>query len=223
MPLAQRFHDRAQAGKLLARPLRAYAGRADAIVLALPRGGVPVGYALAQALALELDVLLVRKLGLPGHEEFAIGAVASGGVRVLHRDVIGAHGLSDAQIEAAAVREMAEIAARERRYRGERPVAPLCGRVAILVDDGMATGASMRAAVRAARQREPARIVVALPVGAPDSCAALAGEVDELVCLCTPLRFYAVSQWYEHFEQTSDGEVQELLSKAARIPHGGTK
>ena len=203
------------AGKLLARPLAAYAHSPDAIVLALPRGGVPVGFALSRALDLELDILLVRKLGMPGHEEYAIGAVGSG-VRVLHHEALEAHGVPAHEIDAIATRELAEIVRRERLYRGGRPPVQLAGRSVILADDGLATGATMRAAVEVARKRGAARIVVAVPVGAPDSVEALTAEVDEMVCLSTPMLFRAVSPWYKEFDQTSDEEVQDLLALAWR-------
>jgi putative phosphoribosyl transferase len=210
------FKNRVQAGKLLARQLAAWAHHPEAIVLALPRGGVPVGFAIAKTLGIDLDVLLVRKLGVPRHEEYAMGAVGSGGVRVLQEDVVAWEGVPAEAIEAVTARELREIERRDRLYRGGRAPLELGGRVAILVDDGLATGATMRAAVAVARQHGPARIIVALPVGQPDSCAALATEVDELVCLCMPPRFHAVSQWYKEFDQTSDEEVQDLLAIAWR-------
>jgi putative phosphoribosyl transferase len=211
-----RFVDRAQAGRVLAERLGAYAGRPDVIVLALPRGGVVVGYEVARALRAPLDVLVVRKLGVPGHSELAMGAIASGGARVLSFDVIRALGISQSQIEAVAVREQAELERRERAYRGERPAAPLHERTALLVDDGLATGATMRAAVRSLRAHSPARIVVAVPVGAPDTCAELLHEADEVVCARSPEPFGAVGSWYEDFSQTSDDEVRDLLARAAR-------
>jgi predicted phosphoribosyltransferase len=209
-----RFKDRAHAGKLLARELRAYAGRADAIVLALPRGGVPVGYAIAQRLGIELDILLVRKLGMPGHEEFAMGAVGSGGVRVLQPGVPGLMGVSAGQVEAVTARELAELERRERAYRGARPSLALAGRTAILVDDGIATGSTMLAAIRVARGLKPAALVLAVPVAPPETLAALEGEVDALVCLSAPPLFRSVGQWYDAFGQTGDEEVQDLLAAA---------
>ena len=211
------FKNRMHAGKLLARALEGIVSR-DAIALALPRGGVPVGFAVARALGVELDVLLVRKLGLPGHEEFAMGALAGGGVRVLNQLVLRKHQVSPAMVEAICSREQAEIERRERQYRGARPPPQLAGRELILVDDGLATGSTMRAAIALAQQHGPARIVVAVPVGAPDTCAALARDIAALVCLEQPLQFRAVSQWYREFEQTSDGEVQDLLALAWRTP-----
>ncbi len=221
------FKNRTHAGKQLAMALRAYAGQRDAIVLALPRGGVPVGFAVAAALGLELDVLLVRKLGLPGHEEFAMGAIAGPAVRVLNNEAIVDHRIAPGAIDAACKREAAEIARRERQYRGGREPVELHGRTAILVDDGLATGSTMRAAVYQARLLGAARIVVAVPVGPPDTCAAIAAEVDELVCLRRPAMFFAVSHWYRHFDQTSDDEVQDLLAiawreRARQVPLAGS-
>lgn len=215
------FKDRRQAGKLLARELREYAGRADAVVLALPRGGVPVGFAIAQRLGIELDILLVRKLGMPGHEEFAMGAVGSGGVRVLQPGVPGLMGVSAEQVEAVTARELAELQRRERAYRGARSPLALAGRTAILVDDGVATGSTMLAAIRVARGLKPAKLVLAVPVAPPQTLAALEGQVDLLVCLQAPPLFRSVGQWYEAFDQTSDEEVQDLLAAAwhARTAH----
>ena len=210
------FKHRSQAGKRLALALQDYQLPGDALVLALPRGGVPVGYAVAAALGLALDILLVRKLGLPMQPEFAMGAIGSGGVRVLNAAAIRLHAISASALDSACTRELHEIARRERQYRGARPFPPLQRRTVILVDDGLATGSSMRAAIRIARAHAPARIVVATPVGAPDTCAALAAEVDQLVCLYQPPAFQAVSQWYKQFEQTSDDEVQRLLARAWR-------
>ncbi|NHZ66351.1 phosphoribosyltransferase [Massilia genomosp. 1] len=210
------FKNRTQAGKLLALALAHHGAGADALVLALPRGGVPVGFAIARALGLALDILLVRKLGLPGHEEYAMGAVASGGIRVLNSAAIHAHHVGAAQLDAACERALREIARRARQYRGARAEPDLTGRAVILVDDGLATGATMRVAIRAARLRGARRIVVAVPVGAPDSCAALAAQVDELVCLSQPPDFRAVGQWYRQFDQTGDAEVQDLLALAWR-------
>jgi predicted phosphoribosyltransferase len=209
-----RFKDRTQAGKLLARELREFAGRADAVVLALPRGGVPVGFAIAQRLGIELDILLVRKLGMPGHEEYAMGAVGSGGVRVLQPGVPGLMGVSAAQVEAVTQRELAELERRERAYRGARKPLALAGRTAILVDDGVATGSTMLAAIRVARGLGPDRLVLAVPVAPPQTLAALEGEVDALVCLSAPPLFRSVGQWYDAFDQTSDEEVQDLLADA---------
>jgi putative phosphoribosyl transferase len=186
-------------------------------VLALPRGGVPVGYAVARALGIPLDVFLVRKLGVPGEEELAMGAVASGGIRVLNQTVVRALAVSAEQIEAVARRETEELARRERLYRGDRPPPDVRGRRVILVDDGIATGASMRGAIAAVRARGAGRIVVAVPVAAAATAAALAAEAEEVVCLATPEPFHAVGIWYREFAQTSDEEVRALLADAARV------
>lgn len=216
MDRSPEFKNRAHAGKLLAKALAAYAQDPAAIVLALPRGGVPVGFAVAHELKLELDVLVVRKLGMPGHEEYAIGAIGAGGVRVLQADVVRDYGIPAEAIEAISARELREIERRERQYRGGRAPLRLDGRTALLVDDGLATGSTMRAAIRIAHKLGAARTVVAVPVGAPDTCDALEHEVDQLVCLSRPLFFAAVSQWYREFAQTSDDEVQDLLAVAWR-------
>lgn len=208
------FNDRPHAGQLLATQLESYSHHPDAIVLALPRGGVPVGYAVAKALAAPLDVMLVRKLGVPGQEELAMGAVATGGQRVLADDVVQMLGIPDNVIETAARRELAEIERREKLYRSGRAPLQLQDRVVILVDDGLATGSTMLAAVHAARAGQPAKIVVAVPVGAPDTCSKLSGEADEVVCLRTPEPFYAVGLWYDNFTQTTDDEVIRLLDEA---------
>ena len=214
-PLTTRFRDRTQAGRLLATELAPWAHRSDVVVLALPRGGVPVGYEVARALGVPLDVFVVRKLGVPGHEELGMGAIAPGGVRLLNEDVVATAGVSNATIEAVAEREAAEILRRERAYRGDRPATELRGRTVILVDDGLATGASMRAAAAAVRSRGPSRVVVAIPAAAPNTCEVLRAEVDEVVCLMTPEPFSAVGLWYEDFSQTNDEEVRELLARAA--------
>jgi predicted phosphoribosyltransferase len=210
------YRDRSEAGQALARRLASYAGRPDVIVLALPRGGVPVAYEVARELDAPLDVFVVRKLGVPGHEELAMGAIASGGVMVVNRPVVEALGLRDRDIDAVAERELAELERRERLYRGHRPPLELQGRTVIVVDDGLATGASMRAAVQALKKLSPARIVVAVPVGSAETCASLRERVDEVVCAATPEPFRAVGVWYENFDQTSDAEVHELLDRAAR-------
>ncbi len=216
-----RFRDRIEAGQVLAQRLAAYAHRPDVLVLALPRGGVPVAYEVARRLDVPLDVFLVRKLGLPGHEEFAIGAIASGGIRILNQDAVHAFGITKAELEAITAEEQVELERRERRYRGTRPPPGVTGKTVILVDDGLATGATMRAAVAALRAQRPARIVVAVPTAAPETCAELAEEVDEIVCAMTPEPFYAVGLWYENFEQITDDEVRMLLELAAHAPHGG--
>jgi predicted phosphoribosyltransferase len=212
--VSARFSDRRAAGRFLAQKLAAYANRPDVIVLALPRGGVPVAYEVAAALHAPLDVFLVRKLGVPGHEEYAMGAIASGGVRVLNEEVVQALGIPDFRIEAAAAREQQELERRERAYRGNRPPPDVRGRTVILVDDGLATGASMQAAVMALRRLEPARIVVAVPTAAPETCEQMRTLADEVVCATTPEPFHAVGLWYEDFSQTSDEEVGALLAQA---------
>jgi putative phosphoribosyl transferase len=215
--MAQHFHDRSDAGRLLAKKLATYANRGDVLVLALPRGGVPVAFEVAQALQAPLDVFVVRKLGAPEHEELAMGAIASGGVIVRNDDVIAGLGIPNHVIEAVVAQEQQELARRERVYRGDRPFPDLHGCTAILVDDGLATGATMRAAVVALRQHQPAHSVVAVPIAAPDTCEALRAEVDEVVCAITPEPLYAVGFWYEHFSQTTDDEVRELLAQATRL------
>ena len=215
-PIRPRFRDRADAGRVLAGALASYAGRTDLIVLALPRGGVPVAFEVARALGAPLDVFLVRKLGLPGHEELAMGAIASGGIRLINEDVVRAYHVSDAQIESVSAAEERELERRERSYRDGRLLPPLHDRTVILVDDGLATGATMRAAVLALRQESPARIVVAVPVAAAETCDDFRSIVDDIVCAETPSPFYAVGLWYEDFSQTTDEEVHDLLSATAR-------
>ena len=212
---ARRFRDRSEAGRVLAGHLRKYADRDDVIVLGLPRGGVPVAAEVARALGAPLDVFIVRKLGVPGHEELAMGAVASGGVRVVNDDVVRGLALDDRTIDRVAARELAELHRRERSYRGDRPDPDFAGRTVILVDDGLATGSSMRAAVKALAARHPARVVVAVPIAARDTCAALLREADEVVCPVTPEPFHAVGLWYEDFSQTTDEEVHALLEQPA--------
>jgi putative phosphoribosyl transferase len=209
------FRDRSEAGRLLASKLAEYADRPDVLVLALPRGGVPVGYEVASALHAPMDVFIVRKLGVPGHEEFAMGAVATGGVRVINDQVVRALGIPDYVIEAVAAWEQQELERRERLYRGDRPPPDVRGKTVILVDDGLATGSTMLAAVEALRRQGPARIVVAVPVASPDTCELLKAEVHEVVCAATPEPFYAVGLWYQDFSQTTDEEVRELLARSA--------
>jgi putative phosphoribosyl transferase len=211
------FRDRGEAGRMLAGKLMKYAGRSDVVVLALPRGGVPVAYEVARELHAPLDVFLVRKLGLPGHAELAIGAIAGDGVRVLNKAVIRALHISSETIAAVCAEERAELKRRERIYRGERPALPLHDRTVILIDDGLATGSSMRAAVVAVRRRKPDRIVVAVPVGATGTCAEFENHVDEVFCIGTPEPFIAVGLWYGDFSQTTDQEVQQLLQSAAEL------
>jgi predicted phosphoribosyltransferase len=209
-----RFRDRIEAGQLLGRELTARLGVIDdAIVLALPRGGVPVGYEVAKALGVPLDVFIVRKLGVPGHEELAMGAIASGGVRVLNRDVIDYARITQQQIDSVAAREEQELSRREAEYRGNRAPLDVRGRTVIIVDDGLATGSTMRAAVQALRAMEPKRVVVAVAVGAEQTCEEFREIVDEMVCLRTPEPFEAVGLWYDDFTQTTDEEVHALLSR----------
>ena len=213
------FRNRREAGRLLAQKLAHHANRPNVLVLALPRGGVPVAYEVARALNAPLDVFIVRKLGVPGYEEVAMGAVATGGVRVLNDNIVSGLGIPDYVIDAVAARELEELKRRERVYRGGRPPPDVRGRTVILVDDGLATGATMLAAIKALRQLQPARIVVAVPTAAPDTCEALRAEVDEVICAITPEPFHAVGRWYEDFSQTTDEEVRELLA-LRRQPEG---
>jgi putative phosphoribosyl transferase len=216
-----RFHDRRDAGKILAQELSAYAGRSDVIVLALPRGGVPVGYEVALALHAPLDLFIVRKLGLPEHEELAIGALASGGVRVLNEDMVHALQIPEEMIHRIVQQELQELRRREQSYRDDRPIPDLHQKIVILIDDGLATGASMRATVAGVRTQQPARIVIAVPTAAPETCHAFEFEVDEIVCTLTPEPFFGVSRWYENFSQVTDEEVRALLEKATRqLLHG---
>lgn len=210
----QRFRDRTGAGQLLASRLAAYAKRPDVLVLALPRGGVPVAYEVARALQAPLDVIIVRKLGVPGQEELAMGAIASGGGCVLNEDVVRSLGIPEEAIHKGAAHEQHEVERRERLYRGNRPACEVHGRTILLVDDGMATGATMRAAIAAVRQRQPARVIIAVPVAASATCEELAAEVDEVVCILRPESLYAVGLWYEHFSQITDQEVADLLEQA---------
>lgn len=207
------FVDRAAAGRTLAAALVAYRDRPEVIVLGLPRGGVPVAFETASALRAPLDVFMVRKVGVPGHEELAMGAIASGGAQVRNEVVVQELGISAEQFAQAAAREQVELARREARYRDGRPAPPLHGRTVILIDDGLATGSTMRAAVLAVRQEQPARIVVAVPVAPADTCAALRMVADEVVCLRTPAEFIAVGFWYDDFSQTTDEEVRDLLAR----------
>jgi predicted phosphoribosyltransferase len=209
------FPNRSEAGRVLGTRLSKYAGSDNVIVLGLPRGGVPVAYEVAQALRVPLDVFIVRKLGVPGFEELAAGAIASGGVRVLNPEVVSALPNADEIIDAVTQREIAELERREQEYRDGRPAPEIRGKIVILIDDGLATGATMRAAVKALRQREAAEIVVAVPVGPPDTCREFEDVADEVVCASAPEFFQAVGQYYDDFSQTSDEEVRGLLAKAA--------
>lgn len=217
------FQNRRDAGKYLATKLAKYADRRDVIVLALPRGGVPVAFEVAQALHAPLDVFLVRKLGVPGHEELAMGAIASGGGYVLNNEVVQGLRIPSRVIEMVAAQERRELDRRERRYRAGRPAQNVRGRIVILVDDGLATGSTMRAAIAALRQHEPEQIVVAVPVGAPETCAEFQNEADEAICAVTPEPFYAVGAWYKDFSQTTDEEVQLLLDDVAATADCGDK
>jgi putative phosphoribosyl transferase len=207
------FKDRADAGRKLATRLKRYADRRDVLVLALPRGGVPVAYEVAKELKAPLDIFVVRKLGVPGYEELAMGAIATGGVRVINKDVVRQLNIPGEVIDAVAADEQRELERRERAYRDNRPPADVKGRVAILIDDGLATGSTMRAAAAALRKQGPARIVVAVPVSSPETCNEFRSEVDEIVCAVTPEPFRGVGLWYEDFSQTTDEEVRELLEK----------
>jgi predicted phosphoribosyltransferase len=211
-----RYHDRTQAGRVLVSMLTTYTNRRDVLVLALPRGGVPVAYEVAKALHVPLDVFLVRKLGVPGHEELAMGAIATGGIRVINEDVVRSLQIPTQVLDAVAFREERELERREQLYRDDRPLPAVRDRTVILIDDGLATGATMRAAVQALRVQAPAKIVVAVPVAAYATYRQFRAEVDEIVCAQTPEIFYGVGWWYEDFSQTSDQQVRELLSMAAQ-------
>jgi predicted phosphoribosyltransferase len=209
------YRDRSDGGKKLATRLSKYKDRDDLVVLALPRGGVPVAYEVARALHAPLDIFLVRKLGVPGHEELAMGAIASGGVRVLNDDVVDHLRIPRRVIDAVAANEMQELRRRELNYRGDRPEPDVAGRTVILVDDGLATGSTLRAAAQALRLQMPERIVVAVPVSAPETCDEYRLGVDEIICAMTPEPFWGVGQWYDDFSQTTDEEVRDLLKRAA--------
>jgi putative phosphoribosyl transferase len=211
----QAFRDRVEAGELLAERLAQFRDRDDVVVLALPRGGVPVAREVARTLGVPFDVFVVRKLGVPGHEELAMGAIATGDVRLLNHEVVDALGIPAKVIDSVAHHEGIELARREQLYRGNRPPVSLANRIVILVDDGLATGSTMRAAVMAVRQQQPARVIVAVPVGAPSTCADLAREADDVICVRTPEPFVAVGLWYRDFTPTTDREVQLLLGQRA--------
>jgi putative phosphoribosyl transferase len=208
------FRDRTEAGKLLAKLLTAYTNQRDVLVLALPRGGVPVAFEIARALHAPLDVIVVRKLGVPGQEELALGAIATGGVRILNKDVVQFLDIPDEMIDFIAANEQQELERRERLYRGDRPVYAVRGRKVIIVDDGIATGATMHAAVAAIKERRPSRIIIAVPTAAPSTCDEFAAEVDELACVIRPEPFIAVGYWFRQFSQTTDEEVRNLLEQA---------
>jgi putative phosphoribosyl transferase len=217
--MMMQFRNRVEAGQLLAKKLSRYANRADVLVLALPRGGVPVGFEIAQALHAPLDVFIVRKLGLPGHEELAMGAIATGGVRVLNGEVVERLNIDDEVIDAVAAQELSELERREKTYRGDRSAPDVQGRTIILVDDGIATGSTMRAAVEALRQLNAGHIVAATPTVALSTAREMRPEVDELVAVMTPADFVAVGQWYQDFDQTTDAEVRDLLERSAELPN----
>jgi putative phosphoribosyl transferase len=212
-----RFRDRTDAGRRLAAALSSYAGRQNLLVLALPRGGVPIGFQVASALRAPLDVMLVRKLGVPGHEELAMGAIASGGVRIVSQDVVASLGIPDWVIAAVAASEEHELARRGHAYRDDLPSHPIAGRTVLLVDDGLATGSTMRAAAAAVRSQGPERVIVAVPVAPAETCASLQAEVDEVVCLFSPAPFISVGTSYENFSQITDEEVRTLLERAATV------
>jgi putative phosphoribosyl transferase len=212
------FLDRRDAGRQLAAKLAGFARDPGVLVLGLPRGGVPVAFEVARALHAPLDVFVVRKLGVPGQRELAMGAIASGGLRVLNKGVIEALGISPAAVKSVAERELLEMERQQRTYRGNGPLPELSGRSIIIVDDGLATGSTMRAAMAALRQSNPARIIVAVPVAAAETARELAREADQVVCVSTPLDFHSVSAWYENFSQTSDEEVRQLLVAGAHVP-----
>jgi putative phosphoribosyl transferase len=208
------YRNRSNAGKILAAHLSDYAEREDVIVLALPRGGVPVAFEVAKILRAPFDIFLVRKLGVPGQEELAMGAISTGGVRVINVDVVDYLRIPETVIDSIAAEELHELERRQRAYRGDRSELDLRGKVVILIDDGLATGSTMRAAVAALRQQDPARIVVAVPVSAPQTCDEYRMGADEIICVVTPEPFYGVGQWYEDFSQTTDQEVRDLLRES---------
>lgn len=213
--MTTRFRNRIEAGQLLAAQLKKYSNRSDVLVLGLPRGGVPVAYEVAKALNAPLDICLVRKLGVPGHKELAMGAIGSDGVRVLNYDVVSWLGISSKMIDEVAARELRELQRRDRAYRGDRPLPTVKNSTVILVDDGLATGATMRAAITVLKQEQPQSIIVAIPVAPRAACDELKAEVDKVVCLATPEPFYAIGLWYEDFSQTTDEEVRHLLESTS--------
>ncbi|MDD2340694.1 MAG: phosphoribosyltransferase [Methanosarcina sp.] len=212
------FNDRVEAGRKLAKYLLKYANRSDVLILALPRGGVPVAFEVAKELNVKMDVFIVRKLGVPGNEELAMGAIASDNIRVLNEDVVTSFQIPERVIDMVAENERRELERRESTYRGDRPKPEIKGSTIILIDDGLATGATMRAAAAALKTKSPAKIVVAVPTAAPDTCELLRKEIDEVICVATPEPFYGVGAWYEDFSQTTDKEVCELLDKARNLP-----
>ncbi|MEO0488175.1 MAG: phosphoribosyltransferase [Cyanobacteria bacterium J06659_2] len=211
--MGTRFYNRIEAGQLLANQLKAYASRTDVLVLGLPRGGVPVAYEVAHALNLPLDICLVRKLGVPDHRELAMGAIAFGGVRILNDDILSSLSISDQTLERVTARELRELQRRDRAYRGNRPQPEIRDQIVILVDDGIATGATMQAAIAVLKSQRPRQFIVATPVAPIDTYQTLKAEVDQMTCLATPTPFYAISLWYEYFDQTTDEEVRKLLAQ----------
>ena len=209
------FADRADAGRILASKLTAYKGRPDVVIFALPRGGIPVAYEIGKAIGAPIDVFVVRKLGVPGQEELAMGAIATGDIRIINYEVVNQLGITQEAIDAVTDQQREELRRREQLYRGGRTQREVRGQSVILVDDGIATGSTMRAAIAALRQLGPARIVVAVPVAAPETCQQIGGEVDEIICAATPEPLFSIGQWYKRFEQTTDDEVRDLLGRAA--------
>ena len=214
------FLDRTDAGQVLARGLQQYKNQPDVLILGLPRGGVPVAYEVARELNAPLDVFVVRKLGVPGHEELGMGAIATGGVRILHEGIVREVGISPETIEAVSAREQAELERRERLYRGDRPAPTIKGRTVVIIDDGLATGSTMKAAIQAVRQQDPRRLIVAVPTAPSETCEQLKESADEVVCALTPEPFVAVGSSYADFSQTTDEEVRELIASAANISSG---
>jgi len=209
------FQDRSEAGRVLARLLAKFKNRPDVLVLALPRGGVPVAYEVAKELNAPLDIFLVRKLGVPGHEEVGMGAIATGGIRILNDDLIRQLGIPQRMVDAITAQEEQELQRRERVYRGDRPAPDIRGRTVIVVDDGLATGSTMKAALAALRKQQPAKLVVAVPTAPPETCDSLRADADEVICAVTPDPFLAVGAWYRGFDQTTDDEVRDLIKRAA--------
>ena len=209
------FQDRSEAGRVLAKRLEQYKNRPDTLVLALPRGGVPVAYEVARALHAPMDIFLVRKLGVPGHEEVAMGAIASGGIRILNEDLTRQINIPERIIDAVTAREQEELERHERLYRGARRVPSIRGKTVIVIDDGLATGSTMKAAIAALRQQQPAKLIVAVPTAPPETCESLRTDADEVICAVTPDPFWAVGAWYRGFDQTTDEEVHDLIRRAA--------
>ena len=214
------FRDRTEAGQVLARRLQQYKNQPDVLILGLPRGGVPVAYEVARDLNAPLDVFIVRKLGVPGHEELGMGAIATGGVRTLHEGIIREIGISPQTIEAVSAREQAELERRERLYRGDRPAPTIKGRTVVIVDDGLATGSTMKAAIQAVRQQDPRQVIVAVPTAPSETCEQLKESADHVVCALTPEPFFSVGGSYADFTQITDGEVRDLIASAANISSG---